>query len=127
LSKENNHGSMNHCIFCNILNKELPAEILYEDEDVVAFPDIAQVAPVHILIIPKEHIASINELPNDTGENIAGKLIMVAKKLAKKHGIDKSGFKLLFRVGNDGGQEVPHIHLHLIGGAQLVEDIYPVK
>ena len=118
---------MNHCIFCKILNKELPAEILYEDDDVIAFPDIAQIAPVHILVIPKKHIPSINELSEDAGGDIAGKLIMVAKKIAKKQEIDKSGYKLLFRVGNDGGQEVPHIHLHLIGGAQLVEDIYPVK
>ena len=118
---------MSHCIFCKILNKEVPAEILYEDGDVVAFPDIAQLAPVHVLIIPKEHIISINELSGDAGKNIAGKLIMVAKKLAKEQGISESGYKLLFRVGNNGGQEVPHIHLHLIGGAPLTEDIHSVK
>lgn len=118
---------MNHCIFCKILNKELPAEILYEDDEVVAFPDITQLAPVHILIIPKKHIISINELSDDGGEKIAGRLIMVAKKLAKEQGIDENGYKLLFRVGDNGGQEVPHIHLHLIGGALLTEDIHPVK
>jgi len=118
---------MNNCIFCKILNKDLPAEFFYEDDFVVAFPDITPVAPVHILIIPKEHIVSINELSDDdTGESIVGKLIMVAKKLAKEQGIDESGYKLLFRVGSDGGQEVPHIHLHLIGGAPLTENIHPV-
>lgn len=117
---------MKHCIFCKILNKELPADILYEDDEVVAFPDIAQLAPVHILIIPKKHITSINELSDETGGDIVGKLIMVAKKLAKEQKIDKNGYKLLFRVGSDGGQEVPHIHLHLIGGAPLTEGIHPV-
>ena len=118
---------MNYCIFCKILNKEVPAEILYEDDKVVAFPDIAQLAPVHVLIIPKEHITSINDLSGVVGEEIAGRLIMVAKKLAKELGVDKSGYKLLFRVGEDGGQEVPHIHLHLMGGAPLFEDIHPIK
>ncbi len=118
---------MNYCIFCKILKKEVPADILYEDDKVIAFPDIAQLAPVHILIIPKEHITSINDLSSDDGEDIAGRLIMVAKKLAKQQDIDKNGYKLLFRVGEDGGQEVPHIHLHLMGGAPLFEDIHPVK
>ncbi len=118
---------MNHCIFCKIVNKELPAEILYEDDKVLAFPDIAQIAPIHILVIPKEHIASINELSGNIGEKIAGRLIMVAKKLAEERNISENGYKLLFRVGEDGGQEVPHIHLHLIGGAPLSEKIYPSK
>jgi len=118
---------MKCCTFCKILNRELPADILYEDDEVVAFPDIAQLAPVHILIIPKKHIISINKLSGNAGEKIAGRLIMVAKKLAKEQGIDENGYKLLFRVGDDGGQEVQHIHLHLIGGALLTEDIHPAK
>ena len=117
---------MKDCIFCKILKKELPAEILFEDEYVLAFPDIAQLAPVHILIIPKEHIPSINDLEDtDAGINIAGRLITVAKKLARENGIADDGYKLLFRVGVNGGQEVPHIHLHLIGGAVLTENIHP--
>ena len=119
---------MNNCIFCKILDKELPAEILYEDDLVIAFPDIAKLAPVHILVIPKEHIVSINDLQDgENGESIAGRLIMVAKKLAREKGIDESGYKLLFRVGKDGNQEVSHIHLHLIGGALLSEDIHSIE
>ncbi len=119
---------MEKCVFCKIANKEISSEnIEYEDKTVIAFPDMHPIAPVHILIIPKKHIASINDLPeNEEGEKIAGKLIMIAKKLAKKKGIDKDGYKLLFRTGKYGGQEVPHIHLHLIGGAPLSEDIKPI-
>ncbi len=119
---------MNDCIFCKIIDKELPADIVYEDDLVIAFPDITKLAPVHILIIPKEHIISINDLHDGVvGEGLAGRLIMVAKKLAEQKGISQSGYKLLFRVGQDGNQEVPHIHLHLIGGALLSEDIHPVE
>ncbi|MEA1926454.1 MAG: histidine triad nucleotide-binding protein [Patescibacteria group bacterium] len=119
---------MRECIFCKIANKDTHSEdIEYEDDTVIAFPDVHPIAPVHILIIPKKHIASINDLPeNGEGEKIVGKLIMIAKKLAEKKGIDKDGYKLLFRTGKYGGQEVPHIHLHLIGGARLSEDIKPI-
>lgn len=111
------------CIFCKIANKEIPAKLLYEDELVVAFKDIHPIAPVHVLVIPKEHIASINDLED---EMLAGRLVMVAKKLAKELGIEERGYKLLFRTGRDGGQEVSHVHLHLLGGARLSEDIKPV-
>ena len=114
------------CIFCKIAKKEAPAEIIYEDELVVAFPDIHPFAPVHILIIPKEHFESIADLEEEN-ETLAGRLILVAKKLAEEAGISKGGYKLLFRVGKHGGQEVPHIHLHLIGGAPLTEGIHPIK
>ena len=115
---------MNDCIFCKILNKEVPSEFVYEDDLVVAFFDIAKLAPVHILIIPKKHIPSINDLPSDEGGvNIAGHMIITAKNLAKEYKIAESGYKLLFRTGKDGGQEVPHIHLHLIGGAPMEEII----
>jgi len=113
------------CIFCKIIKKEIPAEIVFEDELVMAFPDIHPFAPVHILIIPKEHIESIEDLENKH-EKLAGRLVMTAKKLAEKTGISSNGYKLLFRVKNHGGQEVPHIHLHLIGGAKLSENIRPI-
>ncbi len=117
---------MEDCIFCKIVNKQIPKDFLYEDDLVIAFTDIAPIAPVHILIIPKEHIESIDHLPkNEKGERITGRLITVARDLARKNGIATNGYKLLFRVGKDGGQEVPHIHLHLIGGAKLSEDIRP--
>lgn len=118
---------MEDCIFCKIANKEIPKEFDYEDDAAVAFADIQPIAPVHILIIPKNHIESVNDLPEgEEGEKVAGKLIMIAKKLAKKKGIAEDGYKLLFRTGRHGGQEVPHIHLHLIGGARLREGIGPV-
>ncbi|MBU3924370.1 MAG: histidine triad nucleotide-binding protein [Patescibacteria group bacterium] len=115
------------CIFCKIANKEIKAEILYESDDVLAFKDAHPLAPIHILIIPKKHIEGIDFL-GEAEEDIllAGKMIIAAKKLADKAGIGKKGYKLLFRVGRDGGQEVGHIHLHLLGGAKLSEDIKPI-
>jgi histidine triad (HIT) family protein len=112
------------CIFCKIVNKEIPADIVYEDEDVLAFKDIHPLAPVHILIIPKRHIGSINDL-KDEDAALAGKMILAAKKLAAELRTDEKGYKLLFRTGEWGGQEVGHIHLHLIGGAELYEEIRP--
>jgi histidine triad (HIT) family protein len=91
----------------------------------MAFKDIHPVAPIHVLIIPKKHIASINDLEAGD-EQLAGHLILVAKKIAKDLQASEKGYKLLFRVGEWGGQEVGHIHLHLIGGAKLYEDIRPV-
>ena len=116
---------MINCIFCKIVRKEIPTDFLYEDDLVAAFKDIRPIAPVHVLIIPKQHISSIPDL-KDKDELLAGRLILVAGKIAKKLKIDKRGYKLLFRVGPDGGQEVPHIHLHLLGGARLSENIRPI-
>ncbi|MEK7160971.1 MAG: histidine triad nucleotide-binding protein [Patescibacteria group bacterium] len=110
------------CIFCKIIKKEILTEFLYEDDLVVAFKDARPIVPMHILIISKEHIESITEL-SDKHEALAGRMIMTAKKLANKLGIAQSGYKLLFRVGRNGGQEVPHIHLHLLGGGQMSENI----
>jgi histidine triad (HIT) family protein len=116
--------SMQTCIFCSIINKKTTTRILYEDDSVTAFPDSNPLAPVHILIIPKKHIASVTEVePGD--EPLMGRLIMVAKKLAEELGISTDGYKLLIRAGSHGGQEVSHLHLHLIGGAPLLEDIHP--
>ncbi|QQS20852.1 MAG: histidine triad nucleotide-binding protein [Candidatus Moraniibacteriota bacterium] len=111
-------------VFTQIINREIPADIVYEDEQILAFRDIHPLAPVHILLIPKRHIPSINDLkPED--EELMGHLILVASRLAARLNISEKGYKLLFRVGKDGGQEIPHIHLHLIGGAKLREDIRP--
>jgi histidine triad (HIT) family protein len=114
-----------NCIFCRIISKEIPADIVYEDDEILAFKDIHPVAPVHILIIPKKHIASINDLRKENAE-LAGKMVVSARDIAKKLKIAEDGYKLLFRVGKHGGQEVEHIHLHLIGGAMLYEDIRPM-
>ena len=109
---------LNHfmdCLFCKIIAGEIPAEIVYQDEDILAFKDVKPAAPVHILIVPKKHLASVAEI-NSKDALLMGKLVMTAKKLAEDFGISESGYKLLIRVGKGGGQEVMHIHLHLMGG-----------
>lgn len=113
------------CVFCKIVKKEIPASVVYEDNDMLAFRDARPIAPVHILIIPKQHIESINDL-GDKDAELIGRIIITAKKIAEEFDISPKGYKLLFRVGEWGGQEVMHIHLHLIGGAQLKENIHPV-
>jgi histidine triad (HIT) family protein len=115
---------MKDCIFCKIVKKEIPARVCRETELVLAFDDVAKLAPVHILIIPKEHIQSINDLTDEQGKIIA-EMFLVARDLAKELKIAEGGYKLLIRTGRNGGQEVPHIHLHLIGGARLTENIHP--
>lgn len=117
---------MENCVFCKIAEKKIPTEFLYEDDLVAAFRDRNPIAPVHVLVIPKKHIEKVSDL-EDGDEKIAGRLIMAAKTVAEKLGIAGSGYKLLMRVGEHGGQEVPHIHLHLLGGAKLSEDIRPIK
>lgn len=114
------------CIFCKIANKEISTEFLCEDDLVVAFRDIHPIAPVHILVIPKKHIESVADIA-EADEQLMGRLILVAKKVAEDLKISQEGYKLLFRVGKHGGQEVEHIHLHLIGGARLRENIGPVS
>jgi histidine triad (HIT) family protein len=116
---------MTNCLFCKIIRKEIPTEFLYEDDLVAAFKDIRPIAPVHVLLIPKKHIESVADL-TDKDEILAGRLIMAAKKIAEDLAIAKNGYKLLFRVGKHGGQEVSHIHLHLLGGARLSENIRPI-
>lgn len=112
------------CVFCKIIKKEIPAVTVYEDSDILAFNDVRPLAPVHVLIIPKTHIESVNDL-TDADAELVGKMILIAKKIAIDFDISPKGYKLLFRVGKWGGQEVPHIHLHLIGGVKLHENIRP--
>lgn len=114
---------MENCIFCKIINKDIPADIVYENDEIIAFKDLRPLAPVHILIIPKEHIQTIDDL-EDRHEQLMGKIILLAKKIARDEKISEGGYKLLFRVKKHGGQEVDHIHLHLIGGAPLAEGIH---
>lgn len=109
---------MNDCIFCKIINKEIPSNIVYEDEDILAFRDINPVAPVHILIIPKKHFKSILEIEEQDKELI-GKIHLTINKIAKQEKIDESGFRIVVNCGKDGGQEVGHLHFHLIGGKEL--------
>lgn len=106
------------CLFCKIANKEVPAEIVYEDDKFIAFNDIKPVTPVHLLIIPKKHIPSINHLESRDKELIGG-LFLVAQKIARAEGVDKTGYRLIFNMGKDAGQTVDHLHLHLLGGKKL--------
>ncbi len=106
------------CIFCRIVAGELPGDIVYQDENFLAFRDIMPKAPTHILVIPKSHITSAAEL-TEGQENRAGRLITIANKLAEKEGIAKKGYRLAINCGPQGGQIVPHLHLHLLGGRQM--------
>jgi histidine triad (HIT) family protein len=106
------------CIFCRIVAGEVPSDIVYQDEDFLAFRDISPQAPTHVLIIPKTHIASSAKLTGGQQE-LAGRLIILAKNLAEKEGIAKRGYRLVINCGSEGGQVVPHLHLHLIGGRRL--------
>ena len=105
-------------IFEMILDKELESEIIYEDEDIFSIKDINPIAPVHLLIIPKKRINTINDV-SDEDTLLIGKMVQVAKNLAKKYEIDESGYRLILNTNDDGGQSVYHIHLHLIGGEKL--------
>lgn len=104
---------MDNCIFCKIAKKEIPSSVVYEDDHLMAFNDIKPAAPVHVLIVPKEHIESIDHL-QDNHDAIISKLIFTAKNIANEKGL--KGYKLTFNVGRDGGQVIDHLHLHLLGG-----------
>ncbi len=103
------------CLFCKIVKGEIPGEFLYEDDSFVVIKDINPAAPVHLLLLPKKHIRSNNDLQKEDGKIISD-LFMVAKKMAKEQGVNESGYKLLFNVEKGGGQVIFHVHLHLIGG-----------
>ncbi|WP_415902983.1 histidine triad nucleotide-binding protein [Neptuniibacter sp. QD29_5] len=106
------------CLFCKIINKEIPAEIIYEDEHVIAFNDISPQAPTHALIIPRKHIATLNDISAEDTE-IVGHMVKTASTIAKQLGIDESGYRTVFNCNSDGGQTVYHIHLHLLGGKPM--------
>ncbi len=106
------------CLFCKIVNREIPASIVYEDERVLAFNDINPQASTHVLIIPKQHVATLNDL--EAGHDaIVGELVRCAAAIAKERGIDGAGYRTVFNTNRDAGQTVFHIHLHLIGGRSL--------
>ncbi|MDG9730085.1 histidine triad nucleotide-binding protein [Ignatzschineria sp. RMDPL8A] len=105
-------------IFGKIVRKEIPADIVYEDEDVLAFNDLAPQAPIHVLIIPKKEIATINHIEADDAE-LMGKLFLAAQKIAKKLGVADNGYRLVFNCNEDGGQTVYHIHMHFLAGRAL--------
>jgi histidine triad (HIT) family protein len=109
---------MENCIFCSIREGKIPSQKVYEDEYVFAFKDINPEAPIHILIIPKQHISSINELEEDNAY-VVGHIYLAAKKLAKELGVDESGYRVVANCGKAAGQTVYHIHFHLLGGRNL--------
>ena len=109
---------MTECIFCRLASGEIPTDVVYEDEQVFAFKDNEPKAPVHILIIPKEHFASLNEA-EDSDAAVLGHIQLVAARLAAEFGIDQTGYRVLTNCGPDSGQGVFHIHYHLLGGAFL--------
>jgi histidine triad (HIT) family protein len=105
-------------IFSKIIRREIPADIVYEDDEILAFRDISPQAPVHILVIPKEEIATTNDIQPGQAELI-GKLVLAAQKIAHQEGIAEDGYRLVMNCNQHGGQVVYHIHLHLLGGRQL--------
>jgi histidine triad (HIT) family protein len=109
---------MADCIFCKVASGEIESKKVYEDDDIVAFHDINKKAPVHILIIPRKHIASLLDI-NTQDESLLGKMHTIACQLAKDHGVAESGFRLVSNCNRDAGQSVDHIHLHLLGGRPL--------
>lgn len=113
---------MEDCIFCKIINKEIPSNIVYEDEEVIAFYDVNPAAPIHILVIPKKHIASLSHM-NGNENNVISKIYTVIDKIAEKEGIKDKGYRVIVNCGKDGGQEVGHLHFHLLGGKFLGEKI----
>lgn len=106
------------CIFCKIIDGEIPAKKVFEDEDVLVFHDINPVAPVHVLIIPKKHLAKIADITINDAE-LMGKLMLTARKVAEQLGVAESGFRLVINNGESANQTVFHLHIHLIGGRAM--------
>ena len=109
---------MEECIFCKIISKEITASIVYEDERMIAFSDINPQAPVHILLIPKEHFPSLNEIPEDK-KDILSHILLKAKEIAREKEIADRGYRIVLNTARESGQEVLHIHFHLLGGRQM--------
>ncbi len=107
---------MDNCIFCKIARREIPSNKIYEDKEILAFNDINPAAPVHFLLIPKLHIDSLADV-QDNHQNLLGKMLLLAQKLAKKQGCE-DGFRTIINTGRVGGQEVFHLHFHIIGGRE---------
>ena len=113
---------MNNCIFCKIINKEIQSDLIYENDNVIAFKDINPKAPIHILIIPKKHIETVLDLTEQDKEMISD-MYKAIREIAKKLNIEEKGFRLITNCKEDGGQEVMHLHIHLLAGKQFGENI----
>jgi len=111
-------GSMDGCVFCGVVSRLLPARVLLEDDEILAFDDIRPQAPVHALIIPKRHVASLNEA--DEGcRALLGRLLLTAREVARLKGVDRSGYRVVINAGPDSGQDVFHLHVHVLGGRRF--------
>lgn len=109
---------MSDCIFCKIVAGEIAGDIVYQDEEITAFRDINPVAPTHILIVPNRHIEALHTL-DETDAGLLGKVVLLASRIAAQEGVTESGYRLLTNQGKDAGQEIDHLHWHLIGGKRL--------
>ena len=114
----NEVGENNDCLFCKIVEKKIPADIVYESEDIIAFKDIEPKAPIHCLIIPKKHISTINDI-DGSNSNIIGLMYEAAAQLARTLNVEKDGYRVVMNCNSNGGQTVYHIHLHFLAGRQL--------
>lgn len=106
------------CLFCKIATGEVPGDIVYQDAEIIAFRDIAPQAPCHILVIPKRHITTLNDLEDGDAE-LMGRIVLRARAIAAQQGLAEDGYRLVINCNSDGGQTVYHIHLHILGGRQM--------
>jgi histidine triad (HIT) family protein len=111
------------CLFCKLIDKERPSDVVYEDDKVFCFEDINPQAPVHVVVVPKQHVENLNELYRDGKLSIMADLYRGAFEVAKKKGIDEKGFRAVINNGPDGGQIIRHLHLHVLGGERLGDDL----
>ena len=109
---------MENCIFCKIISGEISAKMVFEDERMIAFNDINPQAPIHVLLIPKEHFASLNEIPEEK-KGILNHLLLKARQIAREKEIAENGYRIVLNTARDSGQEVFHIHFHLLGGRRM--------
>ena len=111
---------MEDCVFCKIVKGEIPSNKVYEDDDILAFKDIKPAAPIHILVIPKKHVKSLNEIDD---EKLIAKIMFAVKNIAKELGFADEGYRVINNCGENGGQAVPHLHFHILAGTKLGEKI----
>lgn len=122
VAKKGENRIMDNCIFCKIINKEIPSKIVYEDDKVIAFHDVNPAAPIHILVIPKKHIETLLDV-SEEDSNLIAYIFQIINKIAKQEGFAEKGFRVISNCGEDSGQEVKHIHFHVLAGKKLGDKI----
>jgi histidine triad (HIT) family protein len=113
---------MGNCVFCSIVAGVIPGDIIYQNSDVVAFRDIHPQARVHVVIVPRRHLVSLNHF-GETDSDLLGELLLAAKAVARLENVDQSGYRVVMNCGSDGGQVVQHAHLHVLGGQRLMDEM----